>query len=173
MVAMLTLGLANVNAQKTGDATLNINLSKIQSLVVNPSDKVVDINYTTIEHYAEGVTASKQNHLEVFSTGGFKITAKAAAATLTSGDTDKTISIADIKLNATSGNSSGVFNFPAAILTNGSEGVEVISSAVGGRGLKFHMNYTAAGSDKYINHAVNSESVTTYTTTVTYTIAPN
>ena len=55
-------------------------------------------------------------------------------------------------------------------LTSGAVNNALIESTIGGRDLKFSVEYAAKGNDKYINKYVKGENPTVYTTTVTYTI---
>lgn len=180
IAVMLLLGAQNVMADgvvtdKTSDnVTLNIKLHKIQSLVVNTGQKTVNLEYKEIGDYAGGVTSDQKDHLEVFSTGGFKISAKTSEATLngTNGN-DKTIDVGNVQLLASLGTSNSLndASMPVKDLSNTDQ--DIVSSSKGGRDLKFNVQYkTNHDADAYINHYRNSENPTVYTTTVTYTIAP-
>src|SRR5690606_29326156 len=95
--------------------TLNVNLSPLQSIVVN--NAAVDLNYVNSVDYEQGVSATKTGHLTVFSTGGFKVSVMSNAATLTStnGGTSP-IDRGDIKIKATSvtGGTGTALTFTAA-----------------------------------------------------------
>lgn len=177
---MLLLGAQNVMADgvvtdKTSDnVTLNIKLHKIQSLVVNTGQKTVNLEYKEINDYAGGVTSKQDDHLEVFSTGGFKISAKTSGATLngTNGN-DKTIDVGDVQLLASLGSSNSLNDASMSETSLSTADQDIVSSSKGGRDLKFNVQYkTNHAADAYINHYRNSENPTVYTTTVTYTIAP-
>lgn len=174
---MLMIGVTNLLADenpKSGDVTLNIKLHKIQSLVVNTGQTTVNLEYKEIDDYAEGVQSKKDNHLIIYSTGGFEIKAASQAAVLTGPDNNLNIDIADILLTASKGNNNDLntYTFPTdAALTQ--SGTSLIKSSKGGNNVNFNVNYKAAGNDKYLNHYVKGEDPTVYTTTVTYTIAPN
>lgn len=172
--AMLTIGASNVLAAESDNAVLNIKLHKIQSLVVNTAQKIVNLEYSTIGDYANGVTSSQKDHLEVFSTGGFIISAKASAATLNGATgNDKTIDVANVKLTASVGTGNKLSNLTMnkTALSNGLQ--NIVQSGGGGRELKFNVEYkTEHAADAYINHFRSNENPTVYTTTVTYTITP-
>ena len=180
ITVMLLLGAQNVMADgvvtdKTSDnVTLNIKLHKIQSLVVNTGQKTVNLEYKEIGDYAGGVTSDQKDHLEVFSTGGFKISAKTSGATLngTNGN-DKTIDVKDVQLQASLGSEKSLSGATMSATSLSATDKDIVSSDAGGRGLKFNIKYKAAGADAYINHYVKGEGPTVYTTQVTYTIAPN
>lgn len=182
IAAMLTLGLANVNAQGDGnktsdDVTLNIRLSKIQSLVVNAGQKTVNLDYNTVNDYASGVTSEQKDHLEVFSTGGFSISAKASSETLNGvGENSNTINVSNIALAVTKGSDNNLTEGYLVMATKSNlnvAGKDIVKSTFGGRNLKFSVEYaTDHIADAYINHVVKDETPTVYTTTITYTIAP-
>lgn len=169
---LLTVGATNVYAQETNQVTLNIKLKQIQTLVVNPTQSEVNLEYITEKNYNDGVSSKQYNHLKVFSTGGFKVTAKAKDANLTgvSGN-ENVISTTDISIKATAGSNN---NLRGDILSstklNGANEITLISSKNGGRDLNYDVEYSAKGGDEYINKYVKGEDPTVYTTTVTYTI---
>ncbi len=65
-----------VFSQTSDNVTLNVTLNPIQSLIVNPQQKTVDLTYSTKADYLNGVISKQENHLTVFSTGGFEIKVK-------------------------------------------------------------------------------------------------
>ena len=175
IAVMLFLGAQNIVAQTSDDVTLNIKLHKIQSLVVNTGQKTVNLEYKEIGDYAGGVTSDQEDHLEVFSTGGFKISAKTSGTTLngTNGN-DKTIDVGDVQLLASLASSKSLNDASMSATNLSASDKDIVSSSKGGRDLKFNVQYkTNHDADAYINHYRNSENPTVYTTTVTYTIAPN
>ena len=173
--ALILFGLANVNSVKaeSDDATVNIKFKPIQSIVVNPGQKTVDLVYETNVDYANGVSAEMLDHLEVFSTGGFTVTAN------TGGDFTRTaggsISAADVILKATQGTSTTIGSFTDVPLST--TPTTLITATEGGTTLKYNVTYdnTAAGAgNNYINKYINPDSPeSVYTATVTYTIATN
>lgn len=181
IAVMLLLGAQNVMADgvvtdKTSDnVTLNIKLHKIQSIIVNPAaeHKTVTLEYSTIENYDKGVEVEKEDHLTVYSTGGFEVKAASQSPVLTGPDSNLEIDIADVLLSASKGSSNNLDNYTfstdAALTQNGTY---LIKNSEGGNNINFNIKYKAAGRDAYINHYVKGEDPTVYTTTVTYTIAP-
>lgn len=175
---MLTLGLTKVNAQtpaepnQDAEVTLNIKLHKIQSIIVT-NGATVDLEYKSIGDYSGGVSKKIENHLQVFSTGGFSISAAAKTASLTNANSNEEIELSDITLLASAGENN---NLGSALTLDKKQlsqsGVNVVESTKGGRNINFNVEYTAADDDKYINHYVKDENPTVYTTTVTYTISP-
>jgi hypothetical protein len=176
--ALILFGLANVNSAmaqpQSDDATVNIKFRPVQSIVVNPAadHQTVDLLYATKDNYAGGVTAERPDHLEVFSTGGFIVTAN------TGGDFTRagggTIPAADVTVIATLGTSTTIGTFTAVALAT--TPATLIAATEGGVALKYNVTYdnTAGAGNEYINkyiHPDTPESV--YTATVTYTIATN
>ena len=160
----------NGNGSSTGIVDLSIKLHQIQSLVVNHGN--VDLHYTTKEHYTEGVSEIKADHLTVFSTGGFKVMASTSTDLING---DNSIESSDIKLVASVGSGNKLDEGVAKTiesLTSGAVNNALIESTKGGRDLKFSVEYAAKGNDKYINKYVKGETPTVYTTQITYTIAP-
>lgn len=181
ITVMLLLGAQNVMADgvvtdKTSDnVTLNIKLHKIQSLVVNTGQKTVNLEYKEIGDYAGGVTSDQKDHLEVFSTGGFKISAKTSGSKLigTEGN-NEAIDVEDVQLQASFGSENSLSDVTMLPTSLSATDQDIVSSSKGGRDLKFNVQYkTKHDADAYINHYRNSENPTVYSTQVTYTIAPN
>ena len=176
---LLTVGATNVYAQgkdgnnnaKQGQVTLNINLSHIQTLVVNPNDGVVNLNYETKYDYEKGVSTKKENHLTVFSTGLFQVTVKSESGDLkgTGDNKNNTILAADIEILASNGNNNNLDATMSKVNLSGSE-QKIIDSSTGGRELNYNVEYSAKGNDEYINKFAKGENPTVYSTTVTYTI---
>lgn len=179
-----TFGAANVFADggeggttpKKSDndkVNLAVHIYPIQTLVINGSKDVV-LEYRTKDDFKSGVSKDVEDHIKIYSTGGFEIKAKTNNPNLVgTGENSKFIESSDIKLLATNGSSSlDVGNMVAAELKGTTE-VSLLTSSVGGVDKTFNVKYSAAGGDKYINHYVNRESPTKYTTEVTYTIVAN
>jgi hypothetical protein len=172
--ALILFGLANVNSVKaeSDEATVNIKFRPIQSIVVNPGQETVDLVYATNADYANGVSAEMLDHLEVFSTGGFTVTAN------TGGDFTRTaggsISAADVILKATQGTSTTIGSFTDVPLST--TPTTLITADQGGRALKYNVTYdnTAGANDAYFNKYIKADvNESVYTATVTYTIATN
>jgi hypothetical protein len=97
-------GILNVNSvfaqttNNTDNVTLNIKLNPIQTIQVN--QKTVDIVYSKIDDYQNGVSEFRENHLQVFSTGGFFVTVKSNSDYLTSENNTNKIDAKDITVIA-------------------------------------------------------------------------
>ena len=172
--ALILFGLATVNSVKAEDndvVTVNLKFQPIQSIVVNPDQKTVDLLYATTANYANGVSAEMLDHLEVFSTGGFIVQAN------TGGDFTRvgggTIPASDVILKATQGTGTSIGSVSDVSLST--TPTTLISATEGGTALKYNVTYdntTAGGSNNYINNYINPDSPeSVYAATVTYTIA--
>src|SRR5690554_3199570 len=110
LAALIFSSILNVKGlfaqSPTDDVILNIVLNPFQSIVVNPDHKEVDLVYTTMEDYNDGVQAFKKEHLTVFSTGGFEV--KVSSENFSISGTERTINASDVKVLAT--NASGDFS---------------------------------------------------------------
>ncbi|MGV1001743.1 hypothetical protein ACTS9U_10040 [Empedobacter falsenii] len=169
----LTSGLAFAQDEtgpgpKTATATLNVKLHPIQTILIG-ANSTVDLEYQTKDDYSNGVTKTMNDHLIVYSTGGFAVKVKSENENLVRKEGDSKIAVNTINLVATlgTGNQSGS-TFSAVTLDKSDK--NLISSKVGGTDLKFNVAYSGTGGDAYVNKYNNVENPTVYTTTVTYTI---
>ena len=91
-------------AQKTASATLNVKLYPIQTILIG-TDNTVNLEYQTKEDYSNGVTKTMNDHLIVYSTGGFAVKVKSENENLvfTKGSTTDNIAANTINLQATLG----------------------------------------------------------------------
>lgn len=171
------LSVSGVFAQTSTNSdqvTLNIKLTPLQTITVNPANTDVNIEYKTIDDYSTGKSTPQEDHLVVFSTGGFQVKVN------TNGDLkngDKSIESTDVLVSAAYGskkNDAAEFTVATGLSQNGHT---LLTSTKGGRDLKFNVTYdnTAAGKkDAYIlAEKAHGKNETVYTTKVTYTIAAN
>lgn len=171
---IMLAGVLTAQAQVSDNATVNVKLYPIQTIVVNPDNKVVNLDYQTTTDYQDGVNVDKKDHLKIYSTGGFEVNVS-AAGDLTSIDATKNISAADIKITA----SAGTVNPLTSTTSNTYKSINLsntnqllVDNATGGVNKTVSVNYAAAGADAYVDKFINGENPTVYTTTVTYTISP-
>ncbi len=171
-------GILNVNSvfaqdtKNTDNVTLNIILKPIQTIQVNldPDQKKVDIVYSEIGDYKNGVSEFRENHLQVFSTGGFVVTVKSDSDNLTSENNTNTIDAKDITVIAAREPDDDRNEVFKEVALGSSEGTLIVSDK-GGRDLKYNVTYNneLGGGDKYLNFYVNNAN-NIFTTEVTYTI---
>ncbi|MFB9055170.1 hypothetical protein ACFFU9_00300 [Mariniflexile ostreae] len=168
----LLLGFA-VNAQTpaTDVVTLNVNLSPIQSITVNTSQKTVNLDYVTADDYSNGVTLAQANHLEVYSTGGFQVSVKSAGTELTNGsEVNGNIAASDIKITATDGTAAIDAAAYKPTVSLSAENQAILSTTKGAVNKNVNITYGAAGGDAYVDKYIAGQNPTTYTTQLTYTI---
>jgi len=151
--------------------TLNVRLNPIQTLVVNPAQKIVNIDYVSKNDYAQGVTVPNPDHLTVYSTGGFQVKVKSTSATLQNiaAGSNGTIASNSINIIAEAGSDAlenGVYT-PQPLT---GEDKLIVSATTGGVDKKISVSYKGAGADTYLNNYVAGQNPTVYTTQVTYTI---
>ncbi len=156
-------------------ATVNVNLYPIQTIIVNATNATVDLDYITAADYNDGVDATIVDHLSIYSTGAFAVKIKSDLATLESTNAGITENIAssDILVTASAGTAAntitGATYQGAVALTTTPQ--ELFESATGGVNKSFTVNYAAKGAaNTYVNKYFNVENPTVYTTTVTYSI---
>lgn len=156
-----------LQAQKSASVSLNIKLHPIQTLIVNPSQETVNLDYRTKADYENGVTSKQADHLSVFSTGGFEIKVKANDLT----NNGRSISAQDVLIQPYDGSNtlSGVTYH--SVNLNSSETL-IISSGKGGVDKTFSVYYSAKGDFKYLDLYRYSDIANVFSTTVIYLINP-
>lgn len=163
----LVAGLFTANAQKTTTATAKVNVNLVHSQGISVNNTVVNLNYNTPAQYLAGVESPQNDHLTVFSTGGYAIYFKADAASseslLNTGDTAIKISSS----LGTAGTKNPLDFTPTGQLALTVNDQKLGSSKVAGTG-KINVTYKGAGNNEYVNQ-LNGENKT-LTTNVIYTI---
>lgn len=156
-----------LQAQKSASVSLNIKLHPIQTLIVNPSQETVNLDYRTKSDYENGVTSKQVDHLSVFSTGGFEIKVKGNDLV----NNSRSISAQDVFIQPYDGSNalSGVTYHPVDL--NGSETL-IISSDKGSINKTFSVDYSAKGDFKYLDLYRYSDMANIFSTTVIYLINP-
>lgn len=161
-----------VNAQATSEATLNVNLYPIQTIVVNPAQSTVNLDYKTTTDYANGVNSDQEDHLKVYSTGAFTVTVNSSTNQLTNSTfAADNINSQDITITPSAGTTKPLTGADLTVANLSTTAKEIISSDLGANNATFNINYSAKGSDAYINKYHKAQSPTVYTTKVIYTIA--
>ncbi|TDS65300.1 hypothetical protein [Myroides indicus] len=169
---MMLFGIAS-QAQETGNVTLNVKLHPIQTLIVNPAQDIVDLEYMSKDDYEDGVTSEVlEDHLEVFSTGGFAVTVKSSSAHLTTtavGGAHGNIEANSIQIIPSSGTNAITNATNTSIALSQSEQT-IVSSVYGAVDKTINIEYKGADANAYINYYVAGQNPTVYTTQLTYTI---
>jgi len=172
VAAIAVLGVTFTSQAQT-TTTLNVRLHPIQTLVVNPAQNQVDLNYQSTGDYLNGVSSTQEDHLSIYSTGGFQVKVKSASNNLESSSNAVTSTLAanTIQISASNGSEgiTGAEFFNTELQDNVNEGL-IIKSTVGGVDKTFNIEYQGAGGDQYVNLYNSAENPTVYSTVVTYTI---
>lgn len=177
LFAFLGAGLFTAQAQ---NATLNVVLHPVQSIIVSAGSATVNLVYDDAAKYTAGVTLAMNDHLQVYSTGGFQVSVAVPSATFGNGLTapavgsTDTIAASGIKVLAGAGttNSVGATFNPAVALSTTAQ--PLFTSTNGGAANKYKVTYTGAGADAYVGKKYTAgAAATTYTTQVVYSIAAN
>lgn len=164
----------SLNAQASANATLNVVLSDVRSIKVNPAQTSVSLTFSNVNDYNNGVTSEQNAHLEITSTGGYIIKVRSSTANLVNGPNSIPANTVQLtpKQNSTGVAAAGVNNAvskPASLtpVNLSASPSTIISSTDGATKIFYDMTYKASGGPQYINKANG-----TYTTTITYTIEP-
>lgn len=170
-ISFVALSFLNANAADEGtqkSVNLTIKLHRIQSLQVNDAQTNVLLEYKTKEDYKNGVSVTENNHLTVYSTGGFQVKAQASAGSF---EGPKPFETKTVHLTATNGSGvQGDANYSEVELTN--VPATLINSANGAVDRQFHVTYSGAKDNAYLNHYDKATNPNEYKTIVTYTITP-
>lgn len=170
--ALLIVALFSVNGvmaegpsdyAQSGQTTVNIKLNAMQAILVN--DPEVNLVYTTLDDYNEGVETTKTNHLTVYSVGGFIVNVKSDGDFI---GANGSIEAADVIITATAaGDSPGTF----APVTLSTSETPLITSTTGGFEKYYNVNYSNILAGQAFAYANLEEG--TYTAEVTYEIIAN
>ena len=167
--ALLIVALFSVNGvmaqgpsdyAKSGTTTVNIKLNPMQAIVVNHNE--VNLEYTTLENYNQGVETTITNHLTVYSVGGFVVKVS-SDGDFTNGT--NSIPSKDVIITASAGDSPDTFS-QVTLSTNKNS---LITSTTGG----FNKSYDVKYSNKLAGDAFAyaAKEGGTYKAVVTYDIA--
>jgi hypothetical protein len=152
------------NYANSGTTTVNINLSAIQAILVN--DDQVNLNYTTLDDYNQGVEITKANHLTVYSVGGFVVKVKSNGNFI---GENGFIDASDVKITATAAEGSPDTFSEVELST---DATALITSSTGGFEKNYDVKYSTKNNNgnafQYAKHLGG-----TYTAVVTYDIAQN
>ncbi|MBX2951614.1 MAG: hypothetical protein KF870_03850 [Leadbetterella sp.] len=165
--------VGNANAQNTtAEVNVNIKLYKVQSISV--STPSVDLEYKTEADYRTGVTTAVNDHLVVFSTGGFIVKVKAESDFMKG--SSESIAANTVQVIAADGSKkpTGTLNYADNLMLSTTQ-APLITSGKGGADLKFKISYKGGFGDDYIvDRFKNGDgNPNIYTAKVTYEIVPN
>lgn len=170
LISFSTFAVAQ-STGSSGSVTLSLRLSPIQTLVVNSSQKNIDVVYSDASDYKNGVSSEQKDHLKIFSTSAFTVNVHSASDNIKRADGDESISAHTLKVKATPGSTNAMTDVTVGEVSLSDAATSLITSGVGGIDRNFNITYSGQGADAYVNKYYNNESPTVYSTTVTYTIA--
>ncbi len=165
LTALSLIGFSVLGAQTV---TLNVRLKPIQTLIVNTAQKTVNLDYTTRDDYANGVTSTNADHLTIYSTGGFQVKVKSAGSALQNGT--KTIQANTIQVKASAGTDPVSGAQYSALAPLSATETTLVTSTVGGVDKKISVDYKGSGANTYLDNYVAGQNPSIYTTELTYTI---
>ncbi|MCE5227568.1 MAG: hypothetical protein LLG05_17125 [Porphyromonadaceae bacterium] len=172
LISMMLSVDAGAQSQ-SGSVTVNIRFLPVQTIAVQASQKTTDLVYASPEDYENGISFTQDDHLMVFSTGGFQVSVAADNDHFTRVEGSEVIPLADVIIRAGDGSNSGVHTLYAAAPLSVTP-APIIESEYGGRDLKYNVTYDnriAGSANKYINKYVKADGLeTVYRANVTYTI---
>lgn len=174
LIVTSTIAVAQTQSSgSSGSVTLSLRLSPIQTLLVNSSQKSIDLVYTDANDYRNGVTSEQKDHLKIFSTGAFTVNVQSESDEIKRSDGDESISAHTLKVKAAPGASNAMTDATVNEVSLSSTATNIITSGVGSANRTFNITYSGMGADAYVNKYYDNESPTIYSTTVTYTITAN
>lgn len=180
--ALIAASLFSVNSvmaedvvTPTASVTVNLKFKPIQSIVVNADS--VNLTYATVSDYSGGKTTGVlEDHITIYSTGGFQVKVKAGGDYFIRNGVAIGIPVGDVKISATEGTDAPASTCATEESLTAS-GVDLVSASVGGTAINYNVVYNntaAGGSNNYINKYISADGAeSVYSTTVTYTIAAN
>lgn len=174
MIAAIILGYGHANAQHSAESSsdrvsLNIVLHPIQTIVVNPSQRSINLEYATEEDYKDGVFNELDDHLTIYSTGGFNVNVESANEHLIG--INKRIAASEVRITASKGSTNALTDVTYGTdLPLSATAAGLLRSGTGGTAQTFNVRYESSGDDMYINHFDVNDEPTVFSTSVTYSI---
>lgn len=166
LVIAFFAGILSVGAQQASDeVNLTVKLAQMQNIEVKTGQENVLLEFTTPEHFQNGVSTSKIEHLAVSSTTAFQVKVN-VSGDLTNGQNTIPANTVTVDPVYNSGTEPGDHTLTSRALGTNEE--TIISATSGAVETIYDIEYTASGGIEYINEAAGD-----YTTTVFYTISPN
>ncbi|HAV02866.1 MAG TPA: hypothetical protein DCW95_06720, partial [Chryseobacterium sp.] len=133
-----------------------------QTLVVKNKQKNITLEYKTQEDYQKGVKSPNEDHLTVYSTGGFQLNAHSS---------NSAFNDLNVHLIATDGTTNGLPGISADITLNNQNQNLIYTTTSGKADSTVNVTYAGKGDNEYFN-LLGKDLNKTYTTTVTYTLTP-
>ncbi len=153
------------NAQSNqASATLNVVLSNTQSLNINEGQKTINLNFTTLHDYKNGVSVVESKHLNVFSTSKFAVKVIATGNLKSSDGTEIPVNTISVNPSGASNAISGLTTNEAVLSTTVNQPI-INSPEKGTLGTSFDIEYNAGSGSSYMSRNQGD-----YSTTIIYTI---
>lgn len=160
-------------AQGSANTTLNVALSDVRSITINPIQTNVTLSFANADDYINGVSNTLGSHLLITSTGGYLVKVKSSGINLVNGNNLIPANSISVTPNISAGSSTvktglttvGV-GFISSVQLSPSPTL-LIQSPFGANTVFYDVKYAASGGGAYINKPQG-----TYTTTITYSIEP-
>ena len=158
------------NSSNEASTKLTVTLNSVQSILVRESN--VNLAYSTIEHYKNGVSSPHVDHLNVYSTGGYKVSVKYENASdsyesegVDGLDGGKASLFESVKVVVFDGTTDGVKKRLSTTEQN------IIESDEGTLNKDYSIRYDGDLGNNYAQY-IKGGAQRVYTADVTYTIAP-
>ena len=168
IVALFSVNSVMADAPETTNGTTKVNivLNGIQAITVSGSE--VNLVYTSIENYNNGVETDINSHLTVYSVGPFAVKVTSDGIFKKG---DKSISAGTVTITAEKQEDSPGTTSPVTIATgSATTGMSLISSTTGG----FNKNYDVTYKHEFTDEeAAFKNTLGIYTAIVTYDISPS
>lgn len=158
-------GLFSLNIQAQNSVSLNVNLYPIQSIVINPNQQDIVLNYITKEDYDKGVQSEQTDHLTIYSTGGFQIRVNSIV------NSSKNPPLNSLSIAPSPGSKP----IPRSNVSYDAKNLSaleqsIITSTTGGIDKNFNISYKGSGNNMYVEYYDSSTTPKNYTYNIVYTI---
>ncbi|MCX8523282.1 hypothetical protein OF897_05010 [Chryseobacterium formosus] len=155
-------------AKAQNQVKLNVILRPIQTLTIKEDQKDVNLEYVTTADYQNGVSKTNDNHLTIYSTGGFQVKVQANNANMELNG--KNMAVSTIKLTTSAG-SQALENatYKQDLPLSASE-TTIVSSTSGAVNKNVNVKYQGGGANTYIDNYVAGQNPSTYKATLVYSI---
>lgn len=172
LLFMLAIVVTAFSQNATASAEVTIRLHSVQSITVNPIQKSTILDYRTIDDYGDGVFKVQEDHLQIFSTGAFLVTASSTNDQITRGNGAETIEASTIQVTALEGSNNPLTGVTLGSLSMTTTPETLINSGVGSAHKNFNIKYSGIDNDGYVGRYFDNEQPTDYKATIMYTISP-
>ena len=169
LLVLFSVFMLSLVAFPQSSVNLTVKLNPIQSITVNNQQSDVILDYVTKSDYESGVSVLLQDHLTVFSTGGFEIKAKSSNPSLIS--SGREIALSDITITPFDGSTKPLNNSQYSPVMLSQSNQTLVSSSKGSVDRNFNVSYAAKGDYEYIDMYVSGQP-NEFKTIVQYSIVP-